>query len=64
MPKAPVHENDFLSRRKRKVGFSGKLLVVKSVPVTKPMEQAPDSHLGTGVFTFYLGHECRSALGT
>jgi hypothetical protein len=45
MPKAPVDEYDFASRRENKVGFTGEIRTVKSVAVPHPMDQLSNNEL-------------------
>ena len=60
VPKAAVNENDLLPARKNKVWFSRKPLLVKTVPVSHPMDKPSHQHLGLGIAALDAPHIFRA----
>lgn len=51
VPKASMHEDDFLSRWKYQIGHAGQVLAVNAVTVSEAMSALANDHLGLRVFT-------------
>ena len=57
MPEASIDEQDLLSGCEREIGSSGKVLAVKTVTITEPMQCPANDHFGFGPFRSHARHD-------
>ena len=60
VPKASVHEDCPATRRKYHIGTARQIATVKTIPVSQPVHESPNKHLGLRVPTTNKGHALAS----
>lgn len=57
MPKASMHEDDFLRTDEDKIRASREVATVKPIPIAKLVHETPDGHLRPGVLRPHRTHD-------